>query len=307
MGTVIDFSKRPERNISLALVLVFFYTLFAAMLGAAAKYAANEASVISIALWRNLVGTIVLFVGALAFPVQNKGLHFLHTPEWKLQTIRSVSSLIAVLLYFYSLKTLPLAEATLLLFTIPIFVPLVALIWHKVRLHREMWWGLIVSFAGIAVALNPGKSIIQPAALLALLSGVMGAIAMVSLRFSHYSEPAGRTMFYNFSIAAGIMIVVSLFFFPSEWKALNGQVFVWLVIVGVLALVAQMFLTFATRHAPIRLLSPFFYLTVIFSILLDRWIWKTELTKQVVWGSVFIILGNVLMLVLYPKDDLKTH
>ena len=159
---MVDFSKRPEKNIPLAVVLVVFYALFAALLGATAKLTAHEATVTSMALWRNLVGAVVLFVGALAFPVQYKGLHYLHTPQWKLQIIRSLSSLAAVLLYFYSLKTLPLAEATLLLFTIPIFVPLVALIWHKVRLHREMWWGLIVSFVGIAVALNPGKALLQP-------------------------------------------------------------------------------------------------------------------------------------------------
>ena len=135
----------------------------------------------------------------------------------------------------------------------------------------------------------------------------MGAIALVSLRFAHYEEPVGRTLFYNFAIATVVMLIVSLFSFRADWHALKASSLLLLLIVGVLALIAQIFLTFATRHAPVRLLSPFFYITVIFSIFLDRWLWQTALTKEVLWGCIFIVLGNVLMVVLYPKDDLKRH
>jgi drug/metabolite transporter (DMT)-like permease len=291
----IDVANRPEKKLPLAALFALLYAVFYSLLGAAVKIAAEEVSVEAIALWRCLVGALLLFLWIW----HRKPLSYFKTPQWKMQSIRSIAGLIANILYFYALKSLPVSDATLLLFTSPIFIPFVGLLWFKISLHREMWWGMILAFIGIGILLNPGQEIFQLGALIGLLSGIAAAVAYVSLRMAHYSEPTERTLFYNFGISSLAMIVVSLFEITVWIPNL------WLITIGLLALVSQIMLTLAAKYAPVRILSPFFYFSVIFGMLLDWWIWDTSLTSSIVWGCSLIVLGNILMVVLYPKDDLK--
>lgn len=296
-------SLRPKNKLALAIFFASLYGIFAASLGAVVKLASSQGvSFTSIVLWRNLVGAFALLLWILVLSPHRKKISYLKTPQLKMQALRSITGLIAVVLYFYSLKTLPLSDSTLLLFTSPIFVPIIAFFWHRLALRHEMWWGLIISFIGIGVVLNPGKEIFHPASILALLSGVFAAIAILSLRLSHYSEPGERTLFYNFGIATLIMLIVGVFTLEEDLPDYNT---LWLLAIGVIALIAQIFLTSAAKYAPMRLLSPFFYVAVIFSIFLDLWIWGHPITPQIIWGCALIILGNALMVILYPKDDLK--
>lgn len=168
-----------------------------------------------------------------------------------------------------------------------------------------MWWGMVVAFIGIVFVLNPGKEIFQFGAMFGLLAGICSAVAFVFLRMSYYSDTVERTLFYNFGIATIAMLVVSLFFFPSVWLSLDAKSLLWLSLIGLLALLAQIMIANAAKHAPLRLLGPFFYLTVVFSMILDYWIWDNPLTEQIAIGFFLVLIGNVLMIVLYPKDDLQ--
>lgn len=302
----IEHTKRPEKRIALGITFSIIYGLLASCLGATVKLAMSKGvPLTSIILWRNLVGAIALFLWIIALSSHRGNFQYLKTPQLKMQSLRCITGLIAVCLYFYSLKTIPLSDATLLLFTSPIFVPIIAFFWQRLALHHEMWWGLIISFIGIGIVLNPGKEIFQLGSILALISGISAAVAILSLRLSHYSEPGERTLFYNFGLATVIMLAATAFTFKDTWLSLNWDTLLWLLAIGLIALTAQIFLTAGAKYAPMRLLSPFFYSAVIMSLFFDLWIWETPITSQIIWGCGLILLGNVLMVVLYPKDDLK--
>jgi drug/metabolite transporter (DMT)-like permease len=101
------------------------------------------------------------------------------------------------------------------------------------------------------------------------------------------------------------MFAVSLFSLKTTWLTFNSSNIPWLILIGLLALGAQIAVTLAAKHAPMRLLGPFFYFAVLFGVFLDRLIWEAPLTLHFFWGCLLIVLGNVLMIVLYPKDDLQ--
>lgn len=301
----VDYSKRPEKKLSLAIFFIVFFALFTAVNSAAVKYVADEISIVTIILWANIVGVLSMLVWIFILSPKKKTVSYLKTPQIKNQTLRSLSRLASLFLFFYALKTLAIADATLFLFTSSIFIPIIAFFWHKIKFHLEIWWGLIVAFIGIGIVLNPGKEIFQPASLLALLSGITTAVSLLALRFSHYEEPSDRTLFYNFGIAGIAVFLISLFSFEINWGALSGNHILWLVGIGFLALGAQINLTLAAKFAPMRFLSPFMYLAVIFGMFLDWLIWNHQPTLRIYLGCLLIVAGNVLMVFLYPKDDLK--
>ena len=51
------------------------------------------------------------------------------------------------------------------------------------------------------------------------------------------------------------------------------------------------------------MISPFFYLTVIFSMVIDKLVWKNAISPVTLIGFVLIVVGAILLLVLYPKED----
>ena len=301
----VDFSKRPKKKLLAAVFFITLFAFFTAMMSGGIKYISDEISIETIILWNYIVGVFFAVLWIFVLSPQKKGISYLKTAQIKNQAMRSLFRLASLFLFYYSLRSLAIADATLFLFTSSIFIPIIAYFWHRIGLHHEMWWGMIVAFIGIGIVINPGKEIFQFGTLLALLAAVASAFALLSLRFAHYEEPSDRTLFYNFAIAGVVAFVISLFSFETNWLSLDPHHFFWLISIGLLSLGAQISLTFATKFAPLRLLSPFMYIAVIFGMLLDWLIWNHQPTVRVYLGCALIIVGNILMLLLYPKDDLQ--
>jgi len=295
---------RPKTKLSVAIPAVICASIFMALMGGAVKIASLSLSAEMMIFWRNLV-SLILFLPWLQFaPPHQPIVKKLKTKEWKLHILRGVTSFLAVYLFFYSLKFLNLTTATLLFNTTPIFIPVISFIWMRIAIHHRLWWALGTGFFGILLVLDPGFEIFNPAAFLALLSGIFVAISLVSLRLAHYSEPAYRTLFYLFLICLICPGLISLFTFQTSWETIHFHDFKMLIVIGILGFLYQICMNVTSKNAPMRLISPFFYLTVIFSMVLDKLIWKTSLSMPTLFGFIFIVLGAILQLVLYPKDDL---
>jgi drug/metabolite transporter (DMT)-like permease len=72
--------------------------------------------------------------------------------------------------------------------------------------------------------------------------------------------------------------------------------------IGVLGLIFQLFFTLSTKYAPARLISPFYYSTVIFSVILDYLIWHVSIDTYKIIGIALVLLGVCLVVLLYPKE-----
>lgn len=175
-----DLTQRPARKTAKGILCFLFASLFMALMGAFVKEVGPSVSTSAIIFWRNFISLLFLLPWLL---VQKDSLRVqLKTKDYKFLTVRGISNFIALFLYFYSLNFLPLSNATLLFNTLPLFVPLVSYFWQKVVIIKKLWWGLGLAFLGIVIALDPRVGLFQPAALLALLGAIFGAIGLLSLR-----------------------------------------------------------------------------------------------------------------------------
>jgi drug/metabolite transporter (DMT)-like permease len=300
----LDKEKRPPKKLKYAVPLILLAGFFVACMATVVKEQSGHLNAESLVFWRNIISLIILLP---LFPFSKpQGSFFtkIKTREWKLHLIRGLTSFLAVYLYFFSLKFIDLTSATLLFNTIPIFVPIVALLWQKIKIHHTLWWAIATSFIGIIFVLQPGARIFHFAAILALLSGIIAAISLVSLRLGHYSEPPARMLFYLFVIC----ILASLGLTPFNWKSswdVHADDILFLLALGISGFLYQVCMTAATKFAPIRLISPFLYGSVFFTMLFDIVFWKTTFSLYSLIGFFLVVVGAFLTIALYPEDDMQ--
>jgi drug/metabolite transporter (DMT)-like permease len=226
------------------------------------------------AFFRNLFGLLFM----IPWVIGEGRRHHLHSQRWGMHFLRSMMGLAAMLLLFLSLGLMPLAEATALTFTAPLFATIGAalILGETVRLRR--WTAVAVGFAGALIILRPGMGTLQPAALVALAAAAFIAGAMLTIK------SLSRTEHPN-----AIVVIMGLMMTPAS---LGPAVAVWtmpdplelakLLAMGLAATVGQVCLTRSFRSADASVVLPFDFARLVFVAILgylmfgeapDPWTW----------------------------------
>jgi drug/metabolite transporter (DMT)-like permease len=178
---------------------------------------------------------------------------------------RTAAGLASMYCFFHAIHRLRLADAVLLQYTVPLFLPLVEAAWLKERVDRRVWGPLLLGFVGVVFVLDPGRGLFQASALLGLAAGLLAAVAQTGIRRLTSSEPTARIIFYfsffSTLVSAGPAAVV----WVTPPPALIGV----LLLLGVCATVAQLAMTRAYAHAPAAQVGAFMYASVPFAMLFD--------------------------------------
>ncbi len=185
---------------------------------------------------------------------------------------------------------MPLAEAVLLNFSAPLFMPFIAWVWLREPVPLSVVGALLLGFVGVALILKPGTGLFQGVGLVGLAAGLFAALAMVSIRRLTRSEPPTRIVFY-------FALVGSCLFTPPV--ALSGD---WpdlptLALLGAVALFAtlgQLLMTQGYARAPAAQAAPFTYASALFAALLGWWIWDERLDLLTWAGGALVALAGVL-------------
>jgi len=171
------------------------------MLAAALLFAAAGAIIkhVSEQLPNEMVVFLRSFFGLLALSpfFLRHGRRFYATKRLGAHLVRALAGLTAMYCYFYAIAHLPLAEAVLLNYTAPLFIPLAALLWVSEPFGQKLWWPIGIGFIGIVLILKPGLSLLAPIALIGLASGLFSALAMAGIRKLTDTEPAIRVVFLD--------------------------------------------------------------------------------------------------------------
>ena len=258
--------------------------LFAAT-GAIIKYVSATLSNEMVVFFRNLFGLAVLAPWIL-----RHGPRYYATRHLRFHLVRAMAGLAAMYCYFYALSRLPLAEAVLLNYSAPLFIPLAALLWVGERFSPRLWWPIGIGFIGIGLILKPGLSLLAPIALIGVAAGIFSALAMAGIRKLTHTEPVTRVVFY-FSLFATIGSAL-----PLLWAWQSPPVELWFVLflIGAISTAAQLLLTRAYAYAPAAQVGPFSYGTVVFAALLGWLLWSEIPDTLSAGGTLLVIAAGIL-------------
>jgi drug/metabolite transporter (DMT)-like permease len=268
--------------------------LFAAT-GAAVKLASPSVSNEMAVFFRSFFGLIVL----LPWLVRG-GVAGLRTPYPRQQVTRALAGLAAMYCFFYAIAHLPLAEAMLLNYSSPLFIPIIAWLWLGEPIPEGIGWAIGVGFIGICLILKPGLGFFSPAAVIGLFSAVLTATAMVAIRGLARHEPTTRIVFY-FGVVCSVASAPGLLW---GWRTPSARALALLVLVGVLATSGQLLLTRAYALAPAARIGPFTYSTVVFAAVFGWLLWGEVPDGLSVVGGMLVFAAGVLAIhVLRPRAE----
>ncbi len=256
-------------------------------LGAAVKVAAVHLSPEVIVFVRSVVGL------ALSLPwLLRHGLGGLSTRRPWGHLARGLFGVGAMYTFFYAIDHLTLAEAVLLSYTTPLFLPLFAWLWLREPVGGRLVLAVVVGFVGVYGLLDPQGTGWRPAAWVGLASGALAALAMVAVRALSDSEPPWRVVFY-FALVSTVVSAPAAWWWQGQWA---GSAVLWAVVAGVLATAGQYGVTQAYRHAPAAVVAPFSYATVLFALMLGWLLWH-ELPPVTAWvGGALVVAAGILAL-----------
>ena len=232
--------SRPAPRIGAAWLMVLASFLFATM-GVCVKLASAQYDAGEIVFYRGITGVLLMLLfarwkgGTVATKVP--AMHF-----W-----RSLSGVIALSLWFYSLGKLPLATAMTLNYMSSVWMALFliggAVMLGSARVDGRLIGTVLLGFAGVALILRPTIEEQQLwHGLMGLLSGMISATAYLQVTaLGRAGEPEYRIVFY-FSIG-GICAGLLTTLFSGELHAHTWSGVGLLLAVGLLATVAQLMMT----------------------------------------------------------------
>jgi drug/metabolite transporter (DMT)-like permease len=260
--------------------------LFAAM-GAAVKIASASLPNAMLVFARSSLGLVALLPWLVRLGPRN-----LATRHFREHLVRGLAGVGSMYCFFYAIAHLRLADAVLLNYSLPLFMPFIESVWLREPFPRRLWWGVGLGFLGVLVILRPGPGIFQPAALAGLAAALLAAIAQVGVRQLTRSEPSSRIVFY-FGV---ISTAVSALPLVHEWRTPPPPLWLTLIALGVLATAGQLLLTEAYAFAPAARVGPFIYTSVVFAGLFDWWLFAKPPDRFTWVGAVLIAAAGVVVL-----------
>ncbi|PKF63856.1 EamA family transporter [Psychromonas sp. psych-6C06] len=214
----------------------------------------------------------------------------------KLLVARGVMGTFALICVYYAVTTLPLAEATLLQYTYPVFTALLAFLFLKEKIQRSTILCILLSLLGLLVMVMPnlsiteaGSEVVMPwlSIFVALFGALGSAIAYVIVKRLSQTEDSSVIIFYFPLIA----LPLSLILLGNDFVMPNTEALVLLLFVGIFTQVGQVGLTKAMQSEVASKVSAFSYIQVVFSIILGFLIFSEIPSLWTLSGGGLIILG----------------
>lgn len=237
-----------------------------------------------IMFWRQGFAVPVIMLWVALGP----GLFSLKTQRFGGHAKRATLGLGAMMLNFWSILLLPLAESTTFGYTVPLFATLLSalLLKERVRLHR--WSAVMLGFVGVLIVAQPGSGHIPVAGALAGLA----AAALVGLVSIHIREltrtEAPATIAFWFSL---ISCVPLLPFFLWSRVPHDGDVWLLLVGIGVLGGLGQIAITSSLKYAPVSTVISMDYSSLIWTSIAGWLIWN-QMPTAATWVGAPIIIAS---------------
>lgn len=183
---------------------------------------------------------------------------------------RGMVGTMALICVYYSVTTLPLAEATILQYVHPVFTAALAVLFLKERIQSSTLICMILCIAGLLLIVKPeidGSAATELplfSVFIALLGAFASSVAYVIVRKLSQTEDSSVIIFY-FPLVA---LPVSLLLIGDDFVQPDLYLTCILVLVGVFTQVGQFGLTKAMQSLAAGRASAYSYVQIVFSALI---------------------------------------
>lgn len=242
-----------------------------------------------------------------------QGIGVLKTKKIHLHLIRAALSFTGAMLYIHSLKQLNISQAMAIVFTEPLFINILAIVFLKEKYSVNILISLFIGFIGVIIVTRPGTNAFSSGAIWALAASIVWAFDNLVIKQLGKTENSTQYVFY---VALFSIIFAAPFAFEN-WKTLPPEININLAKISIKSIdtniilftlavyyFAHLLAVFrAYRYANLSTLIPFDFSRLIFTITLEYFIFAKEIDRWIIAGSVIIIASSAQ--IIWNKEHIK--
>ena len=242
-----------KKGIMFILMSAFFFSLMTVFVRLA-----GDVPTMQKAFFRNIVAAalaaVLLVRSGNSFSVQSKNLPALF--------MRCSVGTIGILCNFWAVDHMRIADANILNKLSPFFAILMSVLILKEKPNRVELFSVLLAFIGAAFVAKPGAGIASFPALIAILGGFTAGTAYTYVRKLGLGGEKGPVIVFSFSMFSTLVLLPNILL---NYHPMTMQQFLFLVLAGCSAAIAQLSVTAAYQNAPAKDISVFDYSQVVYA------------------------------------------
>ncbi len=279
----------------LGVLFLFLEIVVGTSIAAIIKYFSSEVSLSIVLMFRYLFCLPILLLvglnigGTRYFIIKNKKAMFL----------RSVAGLLGLSFWYLSVIHLDISKALALSQVMPIFICILSILFLSEKVGVFRWSAILVGLSGAVIIINPDSESWYSVGLLYIFFGTLFAsIMFVTLRKLGMTENAVATAFwYNLF---GSLIFSTYCISALKLNNISIEIWIMLVIIGVMASVQQIFMALSHTYASASSLAPVHYTTIPIGVLIGLLVFNEKIDFNFLMGTSLIV-GSTLFILYREK------
>ena len=278
-------------------LLMLFATGVLAGMHTVIRYLSAEMHPFQIAFFRSLFGLLFLLPLLL-----REGLGTMKTQQVKLNLLRAVTSVSAMLAWFYGISVIELAKATTLSFTNAIFGSLAAVVFLGEQMRLRRWVAVALGFVGVLVVLRPGMIEVNLGSMIILFSAVMWGGGMVIMKLlTRTDSTVGIIVWFTISTT-----VLTFPFALWHWTWPSWNDLFWVTVMGLLGSLGHLGAVSGFKLSDATAVLPMDFTRLVW-VSLFGFLFFGEIPEIWTWlGAAVIISSTALIMISESKTPVKT-
>lgn len=279
---------RPRPMLALGLRLITALSL--ATMGALLKLAEQRgAHLLELIFWRQaltflLIGGFLLLVGKLAS---------VKTKRIKSHVYRSVYGITGMVFVYGAVVLLPLAEATAISFTTPMFAVLLSMLLFREKIGKYRAAAIALGFTGVLIVVQPGNS--GAVSLFGVCVGLVAAflVAVISIQIQDLNKTESPwSIVFWFTAMTWPVAALALPFVWTTHDAVTWQLIFAMALSGA---TAQMLLTSSLRYGSAATIIIMDYTSLIWATAFGYYLFDRLPPTTLAIGAPLIIASGLLV------------
>ncbi len=245
------------------------------------------------------VGQIIFLRGALICVIFASVMRLRGQPVFRRSSLhrwnllRALFELGATLFFLTGLSMLPIAVASTLGFSSPIFLALLAGIVLKERVGLDRWIVILVGFGGVLMITNPFSGEASWAVIFPIICAFFVALRDIAIRYVPSDLPSSQVAFTN---AWVVMLGGGLYSLYQGWGEADLSWYLWFIVLGAVLYGGYFCLIIGSRLGELSFISPFKYVSILIAIVYGYLIWDEQPTPVMLAGAIVIVISGIILL-----------
>lgn len=209
----------------------------------------------------------------------------LNARQYKLFALRGGVHTLAVILWFFAMARIPIAEVTAMNYLSPVYVTLGAALFLKEKLPPRRLAAVIVALTGAMIILRPGIKVVEPGHIAMIGTAVLFAAGyLVAKQLSGEVAPAVVVGMLSITVTIGLAPFAFMVWVTPTLEQLG-----WLFLVACFATGGHYSMTLAFAATPLTVTQPVTFLQLIWAVLLGWLAFGETVDSWVVVGGLVIM------------------